>query len=333
MVMSRRKPGFTLIELLVVIAIIAILIALLLPAVQQAREAARRTQCKNNMKQIGLAQHNYLDTHSTFPLGVFAGSAVPTGGNDPHNTGTNWRTFILPFMDQATIYNQLNFNGGNFSARAPGAGCCYFNSGNQVLAGVIVPIYKCPSSPLDALGSPPGMQTVNGQLHDYIGIAGATPDPAGRTSGHCVSFAHGVACNTGGLLYNEVTRMRDFIDGSSNTMLVAEQSGLVGTADRRANYNGGWVGSESPVKIGNASGGEDFYATAVTTIRYNINAKTAGPGADGGYKLNTIVNSYHVGGIHALLADGSVRFLSENMSFQTLSNLASKNDGVVLDEF
>ncbi len=328
---SRLKSGFTLIELLVVIAIIAILIALLLPAVQQAREAARRTQCKNNMKQIGLAHHNYLDTHSTFAPGVLYGLA---SGVDGHSGGTNWRTFMLPFIDQASIYNQLNFNGASWSSRIGTPGCCGYSGGNQILTGIIVPIYKCPSSPLDALGNPPGMQSAGfGQLHDYVGIAGATPDPAGRTSGHCVSFLHGVACNTGGLIYNEVTRMRDFIDGSSNTMLVAEQSGLVGTADRRANYNGGWSGSESGVRIGNASGAEDYYITAVTTIRYNINTKTAGAGADGAYKLNTIVNSYHVGGIHALLADGAVRFLSENMSFQTLSNLASKNDGVVLGEF
>src|SRR6056297_1446776 len=94
--MQRPKRGFTLIELLVVIAIIAILVALLLPAVQQAREAARRSSCKNNLKQLGLAMHNYHDVHDCFPLGMV------------HRI--NWRVSILPYLEQSTIFNQLDFN-------------------------------------------------------------------------------------------------------------------------------------------------------------------------------------------------------------------------------
>ncbi|MFG0295400.1 MAG: DUF1559 domain-containing protein, partial [Maioricimonas sp. JB045] len=108
---TSRRRGFTLIELLVVIAIIAILVALLLPAVQQAREAARRSQCKNNLKQIGLALHNYHDTHGSFPPGYIARYVSAT---DPASAETGpgfaWGTMILPFLDQSPTYNQLNFS-------------------------------------------------------------------------------------------------------------------------------------------------------------------------------------------------------------------------------
>src|SRR6186713_1030482 len=106
----RSVRGFTLIELLVVIAIIAILIALLLPAVQQAREAARRTQCKNNLKQQGLALHNYLDTFSTFPIGVSYSLSNTVAVRHEYCSGsTNWRVSIFPYLDQANTYNAVNF--------------------------------------------------------------------------------------------------------------------------------------------------------------------------------------------------------------------------------
>ena len=113
--LSRRTSGFTLIELLVVIAIIAILIALLLPAVQQAREAARRTQCNNHLKQIGLALHNYHDSLLVFPWGGSYGADFVNGSNTGAS-GFNWRVFILPYMDQAPLYNKLS---GYFSTATP----------------------------------------------------------------------------------------------------------------------------------------------------------------------------------------------------------------------
>jgi prepilin-type N-terminal cleavage/methylation domain-containing protein len=110
---SRSRRGFTLIELLVVIAIIAVLIALLLPAVQQAREAARRTQCKNNLKQIGLALHNYLDTHLVFPPGYIDRNGNPNVTPDlDQGPGWGWASFLLPMMDQSNVHNQINFNQG-----------------------------------------------------------------------------------------------------------------------------------------------------------------------------------------------------------------------------
>ncbi|MFN0196717.1 MAG: DUF1559 domain-containing protein [Planctomycetaceae bacterium] len=332
LVKSRRK-AFTLIELLVVIAIIAVLIALLLPAVQQAREAARRSACINNMKQIGLALHNYHDALLRFPPGCLGG-----GVGDPHTTGTNWRTFILPYIDQANIYNQLNFV-GNFSTRGAAGSSIGLTNGNQVLTGVIVPVYRCPSNINDPLTPSAGSAMQNsgaGQMIDYVGVAGATPDPAGR-AGVCVtstSYAYnGTACANGVMTINECVSIAKIIDGTSNTLMVAEQSGMVGVIDIRANYNGGWSGNYEKKPVSQMSGASYPYQTGVTSIAYSPNAKTAGTGATGAYQSNTIINSFHVGGIHGLLADGSVRFLSENMDFTVLTKIASRDDRTVVPEF
>ncbi|MCA9113349.1 MAG: DUF1559 domain-containing protein, partial [Planctomycetaceae bacterium] len=147
----RSSRGFTLIELLVVIAIIAILIALLLPAVQQAREAARRTQCRNNLKQMGLALHNYHDNSGRFPLGEL------------YAYNGNWKARILPFMDQGPLYNNFTWAAASFQS-VSGAFI-------PALAGTIVPALNCPSSPLPQVGvSGPNANTGNAQNHDYTGV-------------------------------------------------------------------------------------------------------------------------------------------------------------------
>ena len=136
------KRGFTLIELLVVIAIIAVLIALLLPAVQQAREAARRSQCKNNMKQVGLAFHNYHDTMRVFPYGV------------AWNDAPNWRVMLMPYLDQAPLYNSLGGvkTGNGFWSHSPGSGATIgYGSSNDAIRNLVLNVYACPSSTLPQL--------------------------------------------------------------------------------------------------------------------------------------------------------------------------------------
>lgn len=309
-----RRRAFTLIELLVVIAIIAILIALLLPAVQQAREAARRSTCKNNMKQIGLAIHNYHETHSAFPLSTAGAVSKP-----------NWRVFLLPFLDQAPLYNQLDMTNGNFLGNS--------YSGNAVLGGLIVPVYTCPSSSRDPKNNTTSGTYNNplfGQTHMYVGIAGATPDPAVPTrSGQCAAGSYGsIYCRNGIIVPYLKTAIRDVTDGTSNTMVVAEQSGVVNNVDVSNNYYGGWSGSGAV-----APPGDTHWGTGNTAIRYPINHQTESAGADNVWTGNTILNSFHVGGIHALMADGSVHFLSENIDFSLLSRLACKDDGQVIGEF
>lgn len=304
----RSRKAFTLIELLVVIAIIAVLIALLLPAVQQAREAARRSQCKNNMKQHGLALHNYHETYNRFPIGTAGPSFI-----------TNWRGQLLPYLDQANIYNLA-------TPFQPAT------SGYAAMKGLLISVYKCPSSPLDPFATNPGGDTNNNtnlQLIDYVGVMGAYPDPAARAS--CVTASYGAYCNNGTLSYNDSFAMKDMTDGSSNVIMVAEQSGSVGTHDVRANYYGGWSGTNIPGNSLTMTGGN--WGSGTTAVRYANNSKTTSTGSNVTYGANTIINSYHVGGVHVLMGDGAIRFVSDNINFLTMQQLAVKDDGAVIGEF
>ncbi|WP_437192841.1 DUF1559 domain-containing protein [Planctomicrobium sp. SH527] len=338
----RRTNGFTLIELLVVIAIIAILIALLLPAVQQAREAARRSQCKNNMKQLGLAFHNYLDTMSVFPMGgSWAGRP-------------NWRVFILPYIEQSALYNSLNINNDGFYAHAGGATPCNAASpdtpcgfnGNAILRNKSIAAYKCPSSPLSDFNHAHMTLSYQGMTMDYVGVTGAYPDPLNRAQ-MCTGenlASSSAYCRNGIMVAFESKRMRDCTDGTTNTILIAEQSGAVNKVSRSANYLGGWfsVANTLPTSI---TAGTSFppsttgfwYAGGLTTVRYPPNAysnSTSPPtAANSQGSFNTVTNSFHTGGINILLADGSVRFLSENVDFATYRYLSCRDDGQVIGEF
>jgi len=179
----RQSKGFTLIELLVVIAIIAILIALLLPAVQQAREAARRVQCRNHLRQVGIALHNYHDVHTTLPPGSMVLSPLY-----PVQSGWGWATFILPFLEQATLYDRVDFNIGNTLA------------GNRELIGRSLESFRCPTDPAP----------------DRISVTMPT-------SGS-IAVAHGNYCGiTSALFEASRTRFRDLTDGASQTILVGER--------------------------------------------------------------------------------------------------------------
>jgi prepilin-type N-terminal cleavage/methylation domain-containing protein len=315
------KRGFTLIELLVVIAIIAILIALLLPAVQQAREAARRTQCKNNLKQIGLAMHNYHDTYDTFPPGN-------RGMTDwALKNSTNWRSMVLPYMDQAPVYNQLNFETGNFAANS--------YAGNDVLKGFKMAAFLCPSSTIDPFDNSENnwSNTQQGLNHHYVGVAGAAPPITGLSSGW-KDCGHGWSCNTGLLASNENFKIKDAKDGTSNTMMVAEQSGYTNKRVLYANYYGGWHGARHLNSIKSSSGCGDLWQAGTTCVRFAPNSDIVQTGAnETRYRNNTVINSEHPGGLQVLLGDGSARFLSENIDFGTLKLLCAKRDGEVIGEW
>ncbi|MAX38435.1 DUF1559 domain-containing protein [Gimesia sp.] len=325
-----KRKAFTLIELLVVIAIIAILIALLLPAVQQAREAARRSACKNNMKQIGLAFHNYHDAFRTFPIGA----QVPI-------YQANWRVSILPYMDQANLYNSLTqtpANGRGYNTYNGWTGDGGYGTGagsNEALNQVLVTPFKCPSSATDpfyagtANGISPGQSNGDlGMTMDYVGIAGAYTAAAPFNTNAVDNTYYGVMAQNGMLQIGKSVLMRDCTDGTSNTIIVGEDSGVIAGVDYRKNLSGGWSGHRGV----STSGGSGYGGGGVVTIRYSPNPKTK-PAYTGAGFNNGPLTSFHVGGVHALLADGAVRFLSDNVDFNTLLALGAIQDGKVLGEF
>jgi len=321
-----RRPGFTLIELLVVIAIIAVLIALLLPAVQQAREAARRSQCKNNLKQIGLALHNYHDTFTVLPMGNTTN--IPRGGN----WGQSWWVGILPYIDQAPMYMGWDHN------NAGSAGSGYNHGPNMALvAGKTIPVAKCPSSPLSPYDFTPHNGPNPGPcVAHYTGISGAVNDTA---AGRTVGWTCGQYSNGGVLYFDSKIRMSDVTDGTSNTIFVGEQSDWcieTATGQQRiaiaAWPHGMFMGSP---------GGDRSFNTV--TLRYRPGYKQAEGGHNmhacsttgvcGNSGVNNPIQAAHVGGAHVLMGDGTVRFVSENMNTVTWFNLGKRDDGQVIGEF
>ena len=326
---TSRTRGFTLIELLVVIAIIAILIALLLPAVQQAREAARRTQCRNHLKQIGLALHNYLDAFITFPIGA----QYPI-------YQANWRASLLPYVDQAPLYNSLTqtpSNGRGYNTNNGWTGDGGYGTGagsNVALNNALVPGYKCPSSTTSAFyvgtadGISPGQTAPDvGMTMDYVGIGGAYSGTAPFNVG-VDNTNYGWMGQNGLLLIGQASRMRDCTDGTSNTLMVGEDSGTIATVDCRKNLSGGWSGHRGPF----TGGGSGYGGGGVVTTRYSPNPSTR-PAFTGAGFNNGPLTSMHEGGVHGLLADGGVRFVSENIDISMLLRLCAYADGQVLGEF
>ncbi len=327
-VSRNTKLGFTLVELLVVIAIIGILIALLLPAVQAAREAARRMQCTNNLKQMGLGLHNYHDVHNSLPIG----SRVGYFGTYKSLSGSNWRVSILPFTEQNSIYDQIKIQG-----TVSGSTAGYFTN-NAFLENLVIPMYACPScywKPIlkDTLYS--SFDQKRAQTANYAAIGGASPDPAGRT-GVCLALTHGTIANNGAFTHNTTRNMAAIIDGTSNTIVIGEQSGIVGAGlPLYACYEGAWAGLSQPYTFSDcAASGEPngaIYGSGMMTIHLGINDKnvtaTGNEKSRYPYQHNTIISSGHAGGANVCIGDGSVRYLSETLDVDVLRQLASMNDG------
>jgi prepilin-type N-terminal cleavage/methylation domain-containing protein len=343
-----RRVGFTLIELLVVIAIIAILIALLLPAVQQAREAARRTQCRNNLKQTGLALHNYHDTFNCFPIGANSGVGMygATLGSGPANGrwGVSFWTALLPYVDQAPLFNRYNF-----STASPGYTAEMDQPTRDLVRGVIQSHLACPSASLLKIADTGG--GVLNQISHYVGISGAVDDPLPvvatgfynqpispqlNSDNCCTCNVQGIHARGGVLLAIKTINFRDMSDGSSNIIAVSEQSEWAKNAagqQVRITNNHGWT-------MGTAGVSETTTQRRfnLTTVRYPPNAVRAlGGSVLPGVCINDGANngifSAHTGGVHALLSDGSVRFVSENIDMVTLKRASTRNDGAPVSEF
>jgi prepilin-type N-terminal cleavage/methylation domain-containing protein len=330
--------GFTLIELLVVIAIIAVLIALLLPAVQQARESARRAACKNQMKQFGLALHNYHDAHSVFPIGAGHASTTYGGGNQT-SARAPWTVLILPFIEQTALYQEFDLDQGMFSFSLEES---QIPSRNQAPAKRPLTVFQCPSF------------SGTRRFHsNYFGVMGGGPDKPVYAS----SANHGRAMWENGILYrNSSTGMRDVMDGSSNTLLVGEtkyqRSPILDPSQSQQYFT--WASTIRPTGGGSPTSVPGTLA-AVTDVPINSwkgdgstddtvftdnPASTRGTIKVGGSMVNATqclqcrtFGSAHTGGAHFLLADGAVRFISENVEMMTLQNLAIRNDGQIMGEY
>ncbi len=313
--MYRKRTGFTLIELLVVIAIIAILVALLLPAVQQAREAARRSSCKNNLKQIGLALHNYHDTFSTFPPGITRANIHPFAGVSVWNTGkVLWSAFILPNMEQAPLYDLIDF-----SMPDPGR-----NAANAAVREAKVPGYRCPSDP--------GVISGNLGRSNYAACIGFRPISAMAGGGN----AHRNN-GTSVLFTNSNVRFSDITDGTSNTMVISEI--LVGSEYKNyGNVSTPGILDDCLAPAPNTMdlrGHSWFYGDDTIRWTYLTLLPPNSSLACRTYQEygNGSPQSEHTGGVQVLLCDGSVRFVSENVNLATWQNLGDKSDDNVIGEF
>lgn len=293
---SRRRSAFTLVELLVVIAIIGILVGLLLPAVQSAREAARRMQCQNNLKQIGIALHNYMTAHGRFPSDRI--------GRPRHG----WCALLLPYLEQENLQNVYDFNYD------------YWDRENEPAAQLPVSVYGCPSTPggqrlipnntnatINDIGSP-ATEAMSG---DYYSLSGYyDPIQATPSSGS-------------GMLHASHGRPRDVTDGLSNTICIAELAGrpdyyarrnIRPDSDKPAWFNewGAWAAPQRIFVSG-------FTHDGLTRF---------GPCAVNCSNLESIY-SFHSSGANVLLGDGAVRFLSETVPVQTVYLMIRCQDGEV----
>jgi len=355
----RRARGFTLIELLVVIAIIAVLIALLLPAVQQAREAARRSQCKNNLKQVGLAFHNYHDSYNGWPY--FRMSSRDSTALLMTNI-SGWMMPLLPMMDQGTVYNNYDRNKHQFAIE------------NKNAVGAKIPNFVCPSTPR-ADGAFQYNQTeveygalwsnfklgIGGTINQAVGATDyvTTEKSVGnyrtiavnmgytqinnRNEGPLGEFAISIIAGSIGTNISDRTMtvsIRDVKDGLSNTMIAEEQAGrnILYRNDRNP------VATAGPGDIAYSQqvAGEGYWAAGYNTMRHNgssydgitisgpcgINCTNQHIGdTSGGYY------SFHSGGANVLMCDGAVKFITSNISPVTLVSLISRDESDPVGDF
>jgi prepilin-type N-terminal cleavage/methylation domain-containing protein len=319
---GRRQRGFTLIELLVVIAIIAILIALLLPAVQQAREAARRTQCRNNLKQIGLALHNYHDVYGVLPPEKIMGNRPGTNTlwcapGSPRTWDAepgNWAVFIMPFLEQANEFKQLNF-----AVR-------YNRNPNARIYRKSYKGMECPSNPYNFSSIRTqrgwGWSGRTAVLHYYAVVGGGNGGFVGSRG------ERSMECNrrSNGMFHqNSRVRLNDAKDGTSNTAMVAESIGYEPMHPGRARIGSGpnpaCRGIGLPYDPSVVCDGRGLRISAITRLRLPPNS------VDRWFNAG----SRHVGGSQLCLADGSVQFISENVDRGIWQEMGTKSSGKVLD--
>jgi prepilin-type N-terminal cleavage/methylation domain-containing protein len=315
---SRKRRAFTLVELLVVIAIIGILVALLLPAIQAAREAARRSSCSNNAKQIGVALHNYHDTYGAFPAGSWIFNTAGVGSTScTSGAGRRapWTVSILPFIEQQTLYERCDLTAEFVSSNAESP-----TSGpNREVWRETVATYQCPS--FTARSNP-------NNHSNYYGVMGGGP----HGLGYCQSSNSGRRFYRNGILFqNSETRLGDVEDGTANTFLVGEQRYQLLDGGRTDSH---WLGWASTIR-GGGSSVTGVLAAAQLPInvfdghgdKYDTTFATSGTPPPQGQGLHQrSFGSYHPGGCHFVIADASVRFIAETIDLNLYYYLAIRDD-------
>ena len=337
---KRLYRGFTLIELLVVIAIIAVLVALLLPAVQQAREAARRSSCKNNMKQIGLALHNYHDTHLQFPINGLTDIAASGATWSPGSKGSYW-VRLLPFMDQAPLYNQIDFSmsGPAWSCNnnAPQSNDCNIEAittaDGQLLRHISIPTLQCPSEPSPARDghsnkSNYALSMGNQAMPSQAGMCNLYPGNDFGTGG----AGHGntrAPSNTSGIIsrLGFGAKMAQISDGMSNTIAAGEIRPQCGDHARNGwfHFNSLWIATTAPINFPIGCVREDPIQIGGTTYQWNTVPNSCN--RYNNWQTSQGFKSRHTGGAHFVMCDGSVHFLSENIDYMTYQMLGDRRDG------
>jgi prepilin-type N-terminal cleavage/methylation domain-containing protein len=337
---KRRSAAFTLIELLVVIAIIAVLVALLLPAVQQAREAARRTQCKNNLHQLGLALHNYHDAYNMFAMSII--QTVNGGEWSPGSKGS-YLLRLLPFMDNAPLFNAINFrrwssntgedhNGVDGQADATG----------EHYRKKPIAAFLCPSEPSGGLDG-------WSYKSNYALSIGNQAMPAWPSApwGECTQYpgnmfgtgaaGHGNAWWPGDVSgfvsrLNWASNFRDLVDGSSNIIAGGEILPQCGDHARNGwmHFNSLWIATTAPINYPVACVREPGWNAPTVPTQY------ANQGACAhwqNWQTSQGFKSKHVGGAQFLMGDGSVRFIGDNINYVTYQRLGDRRDGGAVGEF
>jgi prepilin-type N-terminal cleavage/methylation domain-containing protein/prepilin-type processing-associated H-X9-DG protein len=327
------RRGFTLVELLVVIAIIGVLVALLLPAVQTAREAARRMQCTNNLKQIGLAMHNYHDTFGCFPSGfIFQAPGMANRADRPTRAaGFSWHTLILPQIEQANLYNQLNFQLGMWQAP------------NRQVIGTQLKVAVCPSAvnPVKVFrvgsGSEPSSDVDPGlTATNYVGCGGAFTQSQYYDSPD--------AQKNGIIIEDSNLRFSNVEDGTSNTFLAGETVYWgVGTDDPGTLNNFYWDATWFGHFKKDTGGRADAPECLMRTGQYRMNP----PKVAAALVQRNTFSSRHPSGANFVMADGSTRFVSTSIDHTesvyngqvlppgagTFQRLCARNDGLAIGDF
>ncbi|MFO0953393.1 MAG: DUF1559 domain-containing protein [Isosphaeraceae bacterium] len=337
-----RRRGFTLIELLVVIAIIAVLIALLLPAVQSAREAARRAQCVNNLKQIGLAMHNYHDIAGSFPPASLVNRlTAPTAGGWG-GAWWPWAAFILPQMEQGPLYNAINFSVGTAGTSINGSN---FAPANTTIGLTIVSSYLCPSDDSNKIFTDRRWTTisnltgpVNAAATNYVVSVGdpRTGNPAFDQWSSAPSNAYWSCDGTfqgmfGDCSSGQTTNLASVTDGSSNTFLVGENSPNFNGQSCWVCGHGAWAGTHVPMNWltklkDNEKDPTDGTVCSISYLGNITQAKFC-------YRNQFYIwgfKSWHPGGVNMAMADGSVKFMKQTVHPRVYNALGTRNRGEVV---